>query len=130
MINTTLRSAQRAGPSIAPGAKEGQLGLFETARHAPDSDLAWLENLLAGARCWVTAADIMLTVGCLLNDRDLRALASQSNFIISGQKGYKHIEHSTPEEIHHCAAALESQAKQMAERAGRIRSAAHKLFGP
>jgi hypothetical protein len=111
-------------------AKEDQPDLFTPApRHAADADLAWLEELLKGAGCWMSAKDIMLTVVGRLGDRDVRALASRSAWIISGQKGYKHITHASPEEIHHCAAWLESQAKQMGERAGRIRSAAHKIFG-
>jgi len=112
-----------------PSTLNPQLGLFEQPRHAADADVAWLENLLKGANCWMTAADIMQTVVGRLGDRDVRALASQSAWIISGQKGYKHVEHATPEEIHHCAAWLESQAKLMGERAGRIRSSAHKIFG-
>jgi hypothetical protein len=109
--------------------ESAQPTLFDQPRHGECADLLWLENLLKGAACWMTAKDILLTVGGRLHDRDLRELASSSEWIISGQKGYKHIEHSTPEEIHHCAAWLESQAKKMGERAGRIRHSAHKIFG-
>jgi hypothetical protein len=109
-------------------------------RHPVNADVAWLENLLAGAKCWMTASDIMLTVGCLprgdsgalrgrLNDRDVRALASETTRIISGQKGYKHIENATPEEIAHSANRLISQGKWMIRRGIGQRKAAHQRIG-
>jgi hypothetical protein len=94
-----------------------------------DKNVRWLENLLKGAQCWMTAKDIMLTVNGKLIDRDLRSLASASANIISGQKGYKHIKHATAEEISHAANWLESQAKKMSDRAGAIRRNAHRIFG-
>jgi hypothetical protein len=105
--------------------------LFDAPRHSADGDVAWLEKLLKGGQCWMTAGDILLSLGRPQNEdnkRWLRALASESGYIISGQKGYRHLEHCAPEEIHHFAAGMESQAKQMAVRAGRIRVNAHKLF--
>jgi len=56
-------------------------------------------------------------------------VASECENIISGQRGYKHIAHATPEEINHAANWLESQAKKMSERACAIRRNAHKIFG-
>lgn len=106
--------------------------LFAQPRHSGDADVAWLENLLRGGKCWMTAGDILLSIGRPQNEdnkRWLRALASESGWIISGQKGYRHLEHCSPDETHHFAAMMESQAKQMATRAGRIRVNAHKLFG-
>ena len=103
--------------------------LFDQPRHAADADVLWLENLLKGAGCWMTAKDIKLTIRGLLYDRDLREMASASEWIISGQKGYKHMSHATAEEIHHACAWLESQAKKMGDRAGKLRSNSHKLFG-
>ncbi len=94
-----------------------------------DPNLAWMEGMLKGAACWMTAADIKLSTGGRLNDRDIRELASASQWLISGQKGYKHIEHATGEEIHHAAAWLESQAKKMSERACLIRKNGHKILG-
>ena len=103
-----------------------QPGLFDPApRHAVEQDVQWLENLLKGAGCWMTAGDIMLTVIGRLSDRNVRELASQSNRIISGQKGYKHIEHGTPEEIAHSANWLISQGKKMIKRGIGQRRAAH-----
>ena len=96
----------------------------------PDPDVRWLEQLLKGANCWLTARDILLTAGgTQLNDRIVRGLASASAWIISGQKGYKHLEHATPEEIAHCTHWLESQAKRMSDRAGAIRRNAHGRIG-
>lgn len=107
--------------------QQPELKMFEAA--PDDRNVRWLENLLLGAQCWMTAKDIMLTVNGKLLDRDLRALASASDNVISGQKGYKHIQHATSEEIHHAVSWLESQAKKMSERACSIRRNAHKIFG-
>lgn len=108
---------------------EPQKDLFDQPRHAAMDDVLWLENLLDGAKCWLTAKDIMQTVGGRVRDRDIRELASASGWIISGQKGYRHMRHASPEEINHATNWLESQAKKMGERAGAIRSNAHKIFG-
>lgn len=107
--------------------QQKDLPLFEVADGDPN--VAWLEQLLLGAGCWMTSRDIEHTTAGRLGDRDVRALASASEWVISGQKGYKHIKHATAEEIHHAAAWLESQAKKMSDRAGTIRRNAHKLFG-
>ena len=110
-----------------PIFRDPQLGLFESK--PTDTNVVWLEELLRGAGCWMTAKDILLTVGGRVHDRDLRELASASEWVISGQKGYKHMSHATAEEIHHARAWLESQAKKMGDRAGKLRSNCHKLFG-
>lgn len=107
----------------------GQPELFEQPRHAPAADVAWFERLLQGGQVWMTAGDILLSVmkpADEKNKRWLRLLASQSHWIISGQKGYRHVEHCTIEEINHCANMLESQALEMSHRAGRLRKAAHR----
>jgi hypothetical protein len=111
---------------------DAQLSLLEPPRHAEGEDAAWLENLLKQARAWVTATEILYSIGKPASEdqkRWLRRLASASCWIISGQKGYKHIEHATAEEIDHCANGLESQAKEMSDRAGGIRRNAHRIFG-
>lgn len=109
-----------------------QTELFEQPRHAEDADTAWLENVLKAARGWLTSKDILCTtLGQDVTDgrqRWLRELASGSAWIISGQRGYKHIEHATAQEVEHAANWLESQAKKMSERAGGIRRNAHKIF--
>lgn len=94
-----------------------------------DANVQWLEKLLKDGQCWMTRRDIELTSGGRVGDRDIRALASASEWIISGQRGYKHIEHASPEEIAHAANWLESQAKKMSERAGTIRRNAHRRIG-
>jgi len=103
--------------------------LFDAPRHAVDADVAWLENLLKGAQCWMSCKDILLTVGGRLIDRDVRALASQSTWIISGQRGYLHVEHATAEEIAHSANWLISQGKKMIRRGIGQRRAAHGRIG-
>jgi hypothetical protein len=77
---------------------------------------------------WHTSKQIFQTLHW--DERTVRAYAEASDgFIISGQKGYKHIDHATPEEIHHTTAWMESQAKKMAQRAQSIRRRAHQLVG-
>lgn len=91
--------------------------------------LAWLEEFLLARADWATAHAITQSSDGLLTDRATRALASASGWIISGQRGYKHIRCSTPEEIQHAAAWLESQSKKMGDRARTYRRNAHKLVG-
>ena len=113
-------------------AQNPQPDLFAVQPDKASRDVAWLERLLHGAHCWMTAGDILLSVNYVKSDdnrRWLRELASASAWILSGQKGYKHIEHASAEEINHAANWLESQAKKMADRAGAIRHNAHKIFG-
>jgi len=107
--------------------RDPQLGLFEVA--GDDQNVRWLEDYLRRARVWLTASELSLATDGRLSDRDLRALASASAWVISGQKGYKALEHATPEEIDHAAAWLESQAKKMSDRAGAIRRNAHRRIG-
>jgi hypothetical protein len=89
----------------------------------------WLENLLRGAGCWMTARDISLTTRGKAHERILRELASASDQIISGQKGYKHVEHGTAEEIAHASNWLVSQGKKMIKRGLNIRRAGHRRIG-
>lgn len=64
-----------------------------------------------------------------VDERTLRQIAADSDgFIISGQRGYKHISHATTDEIDHAANWLEAQAKKMATRAQSIRRRAHQIF--
>lgn len=107
--------------------RDPQLGLFDFKPE--DANVAWLEKLLQGHGGWMTMRDIAETTMGRVGDRDIRALASASEWIISGQKGYKHIEHASPEESAHAANWLESQAKKMSERACTIRRNAHRRIG-
>jgi hypothetical protein len=116
-----------SAPSTILHPPSSQLGLFEVARN--DVNVQWLEKLLSGAQCWMTAADIALSTHGRVGDRDLRALASASEWIISGQKGYKHLEHASPEEIAHARNWLISQGKKMIRRGIAIGRNAHRRLG-
>jgi len=89
----------------------------------------WLENLLKGAACWMSARDIELTTRGVAGDREIRKLASASEKIVSGDRGYKHIEHATTDEIDHCSNRLVSQGKKMIRRGIAIRRNGHALLG-
>lgn len=107
--------------------REPQLALFNFP--PTDKRVRWLELLLIKAPGWRSAARIRKLSGNRLSDRRIRALASASPWIISGQEGYKHLGGATADEIDHAANWLESQAKKMADRAGHIRRSAHRRFG-
>jgi hypothetical protein len=91
----------------------------------------WLEYYLREHGGWHTAA-MVLMAGCRevteSNKRWIRELASGSAWVLSGQKGYCHLRHAKPEEISHAAAWLEHQAREMGERAARLRRAGHRLI--
>lgn len=101
---------------------------FFAARPA-DPNVEWMERTLDVVGEWMTARELATASGDRLNERDLRMLASASDNIISGQRGYRHIGRATAEEIHHAATWLESQASSMTERATRIRRQAHRIIG-
>jgi hypothetical protein len=111
----------------APTFRDPQLGLFENKPE--DANVVWLETLLKGAGCWMTSRDIIQTCGAKLLDRDVRELASASGWIISGQRGYKHMEHATIEECDHASNWLVSQGKKMIVRGMLLRRNAHKQIG-
>jgi hypothetical protein len=94
-----------------------------------DPNIRWLETLLRDAHGWLTCVQIVAASGQRLTDRGVRELASASEWIISGQRGYRHMESASPDEIHHAAGWLESQAKKMSERACAIRRNAHRRIG-
>ncbi|MHB8520697.1 MAG: hypothetical protein ACYDH9_08055 [Limisphaerales bacterium] len=92
-----------------------------------------LVELLRQRPAWHTAAELLHIFA--LPDlesrrRWIRSLAeAASPDVICGQCGYKHVEHATPEELHHCVAWLESQGKKMIARATAIRRRAHAVVG-
>jgi hypothetical protein len=107
-----------------------QFELFPPA--PPDKDVSFLVGLLETRSRWLTAAEVSRIVhdhtGADWPDRLIRQLAQASDGqIISGQRGYKHIDHATLEEATHAAAWLESQARQMADRACAIRRRLHRI---
>ncbi len=127
-MNAHLKHAEDAtGDLFAPRQVAAQ-----AKPGAPErKEVEWFENLLKGASCWMTASDILLTVGRPVDDsgkRWLKALCAETVWVIGGQKGYRHVQHSTPDEINHAASRLESAAKVMADRAGAIRCNAHKII--
>lgn len=108
-------------------AHDPQLTLFD--RVSTDPNVRWLEKTLWEHREWITARGLRQLSGGRLDDREIRALAAVSPDVISGQGGYRHIERSTPEEIRHAAAWLESQGRKMVDRSIAIRRRAHTLLG-
>jgi len=107
-----------------------QLGLF--VFRADDPNVKWMERFLREHGRWWTAAEILRYMRREETEdgkRMLRALASASGWVVSGQKGYKHLEHATAEEVNRFCVTLEGEAKKMGDRAGRIRRAAHQIFG-
>jgi hypothetical protein len=96
-----------------------------------DESVATIIAILDQETDWLTAAQLLQKIGEAPTDskkRQLREIANASQGkIISGQKGYRHIRHATPEEILHAAAWLEHQAVEMGERAKAIRRAFHQL---
>ena len=111
-------------PGVSPTPPAGQAPAWTIN---PD-DLKWLETALKANPAWQTAADLLASVGRVGEDhrRWLRQLASASEWIISGQRGYKHIDHATLDEINHAANWLESQAKKMSDRACTLRRNSHR----
>lgn len=84
-----------------------------------------LEGLLLVAGDWLTAADILRQLGYLVNEanrRLVRAWASHSEVILSGNHGYRHLKFCTIDDVQHFCGSMESQAKTMTERAERVRT--------
>jgi hypothetical protein len=93
-------------------------------------DVGWLQDTLKQAGTWMTADEILATLQIAgeTHKRWLRSLATESEWLISGQKGYLHLENATLDEVNHFAAAMRSQAKLMDERAGKLLVNAHKII--
>jgi hypothetical protein len=90
---------------------------------ADDPRVAALLDLLSD-RGWLSGREIRERKGW--DERTIRLLAAASDGqILSGQKGYKLTRQATPDELHHATAWLESQAKQMSQRACAIRRRWH-----
>jgi hypothetical protein len=121
----------RSGSTSPTMPVDPQLDLFE-AGAGDQKNVAWLETLLRERKIWMTAAQILQLVAREESDsqkRYLRHIAQASEWIISGQKGYKHLEHATAEEINHFANWMESQATEMTRRAEAVRRNAHRICG-
>lgn len=88
------------------------------------SDVLLLEEHLARAASWSLAREINILDW---SDRDIRRCSEISDNIISGQRGYIHILHATPDEIAHCADWLQHQGLLMLHRSQRIRARARAI---
>lgn len=104
-----------------------QLPLLPTPP-APTS-LPWLVGWLFDNPGWHLAPEIEAACDQRLGERQIRALAAGSDSIISGHRGYRHLERASAEEIRHFLAGLESRCTELTARAIRIRRRAHQLVG-
>ena len=108
-----------------------QLPLFEAEK--ADANVAAFVELLKGAEDWLTAGDVLRRL--ILPDTDARRRAVRAwaeaaeDVIISGQRGYRHVDRATIEEIDHFANWMESQGTKMIARAIKTRRHAHQLVG-
>jgi hypothetical protein len=97
----------------------------------PDASVDVAIAVLEQQKTWLKAADLLRKLNeapSETNKRKLRRISEHSQGkIISGQKGYKHIRHATPEEITHAANWLRHQAKEMDQRATEILKQYHQL---
>lgn len=120
-------SSEPQGDLFAPRDQAAQAKPGAPSR----KEVEWFENLLKGAGCWMTASDILISVGRPVDDsgkRWLKALAAETVWVIGGQKGYLHVSQATTEEIDHAANRLESIAKVCGERARAIRANGHRML--
>jgi type II secretory pathway component PulJ len=108
---------------------------FDFADYRPAVDPVaqgrWLA-LVHSRRGWITASQCVALMGAgwTGDDRTIRAYAEAAGGqVISGRKGYKHIEHAQTDEIDHFCNMMESQAKRMLDRAIRTRNLAHAHVG-
>jgi hypothetical protein len=111
------------------GDAQGTLPLYEAG--PDDPAVQWLEQQLRECQCWKTAAELLTLVGkegSADGPRWIRMLAEATRWIVSGQRGYKHLEYCTPEEISHFVNWMESQGKKMIRRAERVRRNAHAVL--
>lgn len=105
-----------------------QLELTDYTRPADQDEVSRLVQLLAAAGTWLTAREIRDQIGW--SDRKVREIASQSQGqIISGNSGYKHNRHATPEELNEFYGRMVSQGKEMIKRAILAKRTHHQLIG-
>ncbi|MEI8288639.1 MAG: hypothetical protein WCH99_04150 [Verrucomicrobiota bacterium] len=82
-------------------------------------DILWLETTLRFSNCWLHADELLVARGDAVDfagKRWIRAVASESEWIISGNDGYKHVAHATDEEITHFVNRMKSQIDVMTVR--------------
>lgn len=104
-----------------------QLALRVFAAAPEDANVLELERILADYQGWMSSSLIGSHTGW--NSDKVNALARVSSEIISGQRGYKHLRHATSDEQTHFFNGLISRARELANRAARVRRRAHQLVG-
>jgi hypothetical protein len=108
-------------------ATELDLPLFRAER--ADPNVVWLERLLDTMGTWMTARQIATASAGRLDDRQIRVLASATTSVISGQRGYRHIDHATLEEADRASTWLVSQGREMIRRGIALRREGHRRLG-
>lgn len=111
--------------------KQRTLTLPSTFNQAPaEQEIERLVSyLLEAGDQWLTASEIAKALG--IGDRKVRKLAEHSQGrIVSapGCPGYRHIKHTTTEQIADIRSRLTSQAKAMIQRSIRIGRLAHSII--
>lgn len=92
--------------------------------HTDADEVARLISLLSASGTWLNAREITEQLGW--SDRKIRDLASHSDGrIISGNSGYKHTRHATPDEMQEFYGRLVNQAKVMIQRAIKAKRTHH-----
>ena len=105
-----------------------QLELCDFRPPAEPEDIDRLIRLLSASGVWLTAAQITEQLGW--SDRKIRALAASSHgLIISGNSGYKHTRHASPEEFSEFYGRMVSQGKEMIRRAIQAKRTHHAHVG-
>lgn len=133
---TDYQSRARSSLSALGGEGQGEVApqnlqspISNLQSTEPDEkDLQQLLGLLSASAAWLTAEQITLQLAW--NDRKIRKLAAASaGLIISGNNGYKHTRHATPEEFHEFYGRMTEQAKEMLARAEKARRVHHQFVG-
>lgn len=104
---------------------ETELGLTIAGPEVDQEEVDAMIEFLRG-KGWIRAAEIEAGMNC--SDRKMRALAEHSRGrILSGQKGYRLFDRTTPlEEADRAASWLESQGRKMLMRGAAIRRVYHR----
>lgn len=105
-----------------------ELPMFE--RPAEDPNVRWLEAWLERHGGWARAEELVAAAGREGDgERWVRELASASEWVISGQRGYRHVTRATAEEIRHFVNQIRSRARKLEGRAQRVLRNAHAILG-
>lgn len=103
-----------------------QLTLFTQRQKQRQLDTDLLATHLSLVPRWQTRKEIMAALEW--TDRRCRAAGENSNGrIIFGQRGFKHLDHSTPDEVRACINTLYSQSQKNATRAREIQRRYHRM---